>query len=92
MTNTNCLDGLRCPKCPTDGPLRIHGNAEFIMHDNGHDAVQNITWEDSNFCACDLCGFEGVVSDFRLSECVTEGHDWSNLTGRCHRCGLDGLA
>jgi len=67
MPNTNCLRGIQCPDCHSDGPFVITVETNVIMHDDGwiettggHDS-----WGDWSFIRCDSCGHHGIVSEFR---------------------------
>jgi hypothetical protein len=33
MPNDNCLEGVSCPECGSEGPFWIHGGAFFLVHD-----------------------------------------------------------
>lgn len=65
MANSNCLAGMRCPKCGSYGWFSIHGKALFVVDDDGSSDFTGLEWEDSSFCACSQCDFEGKVRDFK---------------------------
>jgi hypothetical protein len=35
MTNTNCLEGMQCPACKSDGPFRILCDVLVLWDDDG---------------------------------------------------------
>lgn len=71
MANTNVLEGMRCPKCASDGPFGISVTITgvVLMTDNGYgfDDFEpwGTEWDDSSNCDCPNCGREGKVRDFR---------------------------
>ena len=66
MTNTNCLEGIRCPKCGQEDRFFIMGCAQFEVTDDGSDAVGDHEWDDSSATRCVQCGFDGELKDFRV--------------------------
>lgn len=65
MTNTNCLEGLRCPKCGNEDRFFIIGGAQFEVTDDGSDTVGDHEWDDHSPMSCPECNHEGKVRDFR---------------------------
>lgn len=63
--NTNCLEGMKCPKCGSDGPFRIAVTTIAIMYDDGSDSVGDLRNDDSSFCGCEQCGYERNVRAFK---------------------------
>ena len=66
MPNTNCLDGMSCPKCGHEGPLLIEGSALFTVYDDGAEEHSGPDWDDENYCECLECGFKGIMRDFDI--------------------------
>ena len=73
--NTNCLEGLACPKCGQDERLFITGSAVFEIVDavaqDLEDAEYSMVEYDSNSptaCGNTACDFEGDLGDFRVKE------------------------
>lgn len=64
MANENCLSGMKCPKCSSEGPYSISVYAMAVVHDDGTDEVTDIGWDHDSACACRGCGFSGTVDDF----------------------------
>jgi hypothetical protein len=67
MTNTNCLRGIQCPDCQSDGPFVVTVETNVIMHDDGwiETTGDNDSWGDWSFIRCDACDHHGIVSEFR---------------------------
>ncbi len=67
MANTNCLEGLACPKCGNDGRLYIHGMSVFEVFDDGTARHWNVEWDDDSHTVCPIsdCKFEGKLGEFR---------------------------
>lgn len=68
--NTNCLAGLRCPNCGSEGPFRIRAVASFLLHDDGADEFWEMDWDGNSWCQCANCnhGHETTVDDFMIEE------------------------
>ncbi len=65
MPNTNCLEGVRCPKCGHEDSFIIAARIDVLVTDDGTDDTRgDYTWEDDSFCACDNCNHHGTVLDF----------------------------
>jgi len=56
MPNTNCLEGLACPKCKQEDTLRIVGEAVFEVTDDGTYDYENVEWDDNSTCTCPVVG------------------------------------
>lgn len=70
--NENCLDGMKCPKCKSLGPFLIEVKCIAVMTDEGEDDIRDIDWEDTSFCECDACSFNGTVKDFKSEDSDNE--------------------
>lgn len=68
MSNVNCLEGLRCPKCGQEDRLLITGRAVFEVVDDGVEDHRDVEWDANSPTACDVCDFEGDLGDFRIPE------------------------
>ena len=66
MPNTNCLQGLRCPECDSEGPFYIECRSLFTVYDDGATEFSDLEWEDDAFIQCYSCEHEGKVKDFKL--------------------------
>ena len=66
--NTNCLEGMKCPKCGSLGRFHIAGTATFLMSDDGCDETDGIEWEDASSCVCRACTHAATVADFKTKE------------------------
>lgn len=65
MTNTNCLDGLRCPKCGQEDQLKIVALITCVVTDEGSEAVGCHDWDQDSPTTCPECVFSGKLKDFR---------------------------
>lgn len=66
--NTNCLDGIKCPKCGAIEPFDITARTNLVMFDNGSDhdeSHEDLEWDNDSPCLCLACRFAGKVLDFR---------------------------
>lgn len=70
MANTNCLQGMRCPKCGSYAPFQIHAQVWVIAYDDDVmlDDSPDIEWSDTSWCTCKNCGFADEVWKFKEEE------------------------
>lgn len=67
MANSNCLEGMRCPKCGSEGPFRIEVRVMAMVHDDGTDLLDGDTeWDKDSSCVCgeSKCEHFGTVEEF----------------------------
>jgi hypothetical protein len=62
--NTNCLEGMQCPKCGSFGPFHIRAECTSLVHDSGIEDKWDVEWSDENACWCVDCRHEGTVKSF----------------------------
>ena len=70
MINDNCLGGMRCPECGSQGPFGIGVTAWApSVSDDGFDVgtLTDIEWDEGSACRCDACGYDGTVADFHFA-------------------------
>jgi hypothetical protein len=65
MPNVNCLEGMRCPNCGSEGPFRIRAEVSVTVTDDGTDDYDNVDWYNTSSCACLACQFQENVEDFK---------------------------
>jgi hypothetical protein len=65
-TNENCLEGMACPHCGSEGPFEIAGKSWFKVYDDGTDEFSDVEWDEDSACVCCSCNQQGLVKDFRL--------------------------
>jgi len=64
MPNTNCLAGIECPQCGSEGPFAIAVTAVAVMHDDGSEYVESIEWTKTSNISCMDCHNYGMVGEF----------------------------
>lgn len=69
--NTNCLEGMKCPKCGNESKLLVQVLSWVALTDDGTDPFDDEVdmesgagWDEKSGMACPECGFEGTVDDF----------------------------
>ena len=68
MANTNCLFGMRCPKCGSLEPFAIEVTTTMRVFDEGtDDQLGDNHWEDDSYCECCACNFAATVAVFTIS-------------------------
>ena len=84
--NTNCLEGMRCPRCGSYEPFTIYGvTGNAVVYDDGTEEVVGIEWKEDTECKCGRCEFDGLVREFkamwpyRCDNCAAEYHDFDGL-------------
>ena len=65
MTNTNCLEGIRCPACGNEDRFRIAATSVFTVTDDGTDDHADVEWDDSSHAQCAECDRSGALGHFR---------------------------
>lgn len=65
MSNNNCLAGIKCPKCNSEGPFFIIATAVFEVHDDGTESYSDVDWDGKSHCRCRECDYAAAVGDFR---------------------------
>ena len=69
MTNENCLKGMRCPHCCSEGPFEIAMEAIYLMSDEGtEDVLSDMDYDMASYCGCRECGNAQTVADFYSEE------------------------
>jgi hypothetical protein len=65
MTNSNCLEGIRCPACGQEDRFKITALITCAVTDNGSEPVGDHEWDDDSSTRCSVCGFDGKLRNFR---------------------------
>jgi hypothetical protein len=67
MTNTNCLEGIRCPQCGNESRLLIVARIMADVTDDGADIADgcDVNWDDDSLAICPECDRDGPLSEFR---------------------------
>lgn len=66
--NTNCLAGMECPVCASEGPFRIVVRSWATVSDEGTEEFGDIEWDDQSGCSCLDCKHMASIQDFRNEE------------------------
>jgi hypothetical protein len=64
-TNTNCLEGIKCPDCGNEDRFFIAGETVFTVTDDGTEDHGDIAWDDDSYTRCPECDREGALKDFK---------------------------
>jgi hypothetical protein len=69
MANTNCLAGIRCPSCGSEGPFIIEVTQQVRMYDDSvEECGGDIKWNGEAYMRCEACDFDGEVADFSVTD------------------------
>ncbi len=52
MTNTNCLEGIKCPQCGNGAHFRIEAVIVCHVTDDGSEPTGDHHWDKDSFCHC----------------------------------------
>jgi hypothetical protein len=66
--NTNCLAGMRCPKCGALEPYSIMVTRWLTVFDDGTEFHEDGRWNEDSECECLSCRYSGKVRDFNTQE------------------------
>ncbi len=78
MTNRNCPDGMRCPKCSQDDRFSISAVVECRVTDDGSEPVGDHVWGETGATRCPECGREGPLGEFQERDSLSPDFDGSN--------------
>lgn len=78
MTNTNCLENVRCPKCGQEDRFHITALITCIVTDDGSEPMGDHNWDDESLTHCVECSFDGKLSDFRRKPTLPPDPDGRN--------------
>jgi hypothetical protein len=67
-SNSNVLEGMRCPKCGSCEPFRIEVMTTATVFDDGVEETENHEWENTSCCGCIECCHQGSVADFTIGD------------------------
>ena len=74
MSNTNCLQGMKCPKCDSEGPFEIEISSIFLVSDEGvGEQLGDNEWTLQSYCGCRDCPHFGTVGSFKIKKEVSGG-------------------
>ena len=87
MTNENCLEGIRCPKCGNESRFFIAATITAEVTDDGADLAghTDIEWDDTSWTRCPECDHSGVLAGFYTRDTgIGDGDDEHGvIAGTC---------
>ncbi len=66
MTNTNCLENIKCPACGNEESFRIAAKTIATVTDDGTDDYGDMEWDDDSYAECAECYRHGTLKDFKV--------------------------
>lgn len=86
-TNSNVLDGLKCPECGSLGPYSILASCFATVTDDGIEETKEFSWQESAYCRCHSCDYQGTVDDFNNGlEAQNSDQPAAGICGKCDNC------
>lgn len=67
MANKNCLIGMKCLNCGSEGPFMIHSMVWLKVEDDGTGEYYSPTWGEGSSCTCCACDFRGTVGECTIA-------------------------
>jgi hypothetical protein len=70
-TNENCLKGMICPECGSEGSFRIEVKTVMEFDDGGEsldDDGDEREWDEDSYIRCTKCNAVGNVGEFQLED------------------------
>ncbi len=68
MPNTNCLEGMQCPECRSEGPFDIQVICWMEVTDDGTGDLREVEWDSDSACRCMGCNYANTARVFRLED------------------------
>ncbi|MGO9468042.1 MAG: hypothetical protein ACLQVF_28245 [Isosphaeraceae bacterium] len=69
MTNTNCLENIKCPVCGNEDSFRIVARSMATVTDDGVEDHTEMEWDEASYAECSECCRHGSLKDF--TACVS---------------------
>lgn len=66
MTNSNCLEGIACPKCGNDAMIHIEARTLAVVTDDGAETFGDMEWDGDSYAECPDCHHRGTLKGFRI--------------------------
>jgi hypothetical protein len=66
MTNTNCLEGIACPKCGNDSRMYIGVYTLAEVTDDGAETFGDMEWDSDSYAKCTHCAYDGKLKAFHV--------------------------
>ena len=66
MTNTNCLENIKCPNCGNEDSFRIAAKTIATVCDDGVEDHSEMEWDDDSYADCTKCCWHGTLKDFMV--------------------------
>ena len=67
MTNTNCLENIKCLACGNEDSFRVAANTIAIVTDYGVEDHGDMEWDDDSYAECTECHRHGTLKDFKIT-------------------------
>ena len=70
MSNTNCLENIRCPECGQKDEFKIEATTLMVVTDDGTevDRYAETKWTKGSYICCPECERVGTVAEFTVKE------------------------
>ena len=68
--NSNCLAGIACPHCGSEGPFDITAMTVATMYDDGCEKTADIEWDDTSPCVCKSCSYSATIATFKVADAL----------------------
>lgn len=86
-TNSNCLAGVRCPRCGHETSFDITATTTATITDDGTDDTTGTEYDASAHTQCTDCSFTGMLALF-MTDLPEHQRAAAHLTAICAEAGL----
>jgi hypothetical protein len=73
MTNTNCLENIKCPVCGNEDSFRIAAKTIATVTADGTEDYGDMEWDDDSYAECTRCHRDGTLRDFEVRKDLDAG-------------------
>lgn len=70
MTNSNCLEGIVCPKCGNDAMVYIEARTLAVVTDDGAETFGDMEWDSDSYAECPDCQHRCTLKEFRINPTI----------------------
>lgn len=72
MSNTNCLENRKCPKCGQEDRFHVAAQSIFVVVDDGTDGHYDVEYDDESYADCPDCGWWGCWKQTEDADFMTQ--------------------
>ena len=87
--NTNCLEGIACPKCKQEDAFHIEATIMVFVTDDGTDDTSGqYEWDKRSYIRCAECDHAGSINEFTIDPLLAEYDEYFEAMERANKVPL----